>query len=183
MRIQVLRWGVLNLLLLQLCLPGAEAAANTSNPKDPSPAGGEITGQLLQPDGTRPAILFRYHREAVGEGRITTRLGPEGERFAGEYIRVTGGHSDAKIKRFHLSWSAAAYDGFEIGPTGMPWRRTQSTVATFRERHRGAVIANLIGDRGSRMRCRLDLEDPDSGLPGGAKGACQVSTGQKITIP
>lgn len=180
MRIQVLRWGVLNLLLLQLCLPSAEATANSKNS---TPAGGEMTGYLVQPDGMRPVVQFRYHHEAAGEGRITTRIGAEGERFAGEYIRVTGKHSDAKIKRFHISWSATAYDDFEIGPTGMPWRRTQSTVATFRERHRGAVIANLIGDRGSRMRCRLDLEDPDSGLPGGAQGACQVSTGQKIKIP
>ncbi len=180
MRIQVLRWGVLNSLLLMLLLPISEAAAN---PEKPGPAGGELTGQLIQPDGMRPTVQFRYHHEAAGEGRITTRIGAESERFAGEYIRMSGVHSDAKIKRFHLSWSSAVYDGFEIGPTGMPWRRTQSTVATFRERHRGAVIANLIGDRGTRMRCRLDLEDPNAGLPGGAKGACQVSTGQKIKIP
>lgn len=180
MRIQVLRRGVFSLLVLPLCLSSVEAAANAT---DPSPAGGELAGHLLQSDGTRSALKLRYHHESGGEGRITTRIGAEGERFAGEYIRVSGVHSDAKIKRFHLSWSSDVYDGFEIGPTGMPWRRAQSTPGTFRERHRDAVIANLIGDQGHRMRCRLDLEDPDSGLPGGAKGACQVSTGQKIRIP
>ena len=96
---------------------------------------------------------------------------------------MTGKHPDAKIRRFYVSWTSTVYDDFENGPSGRPWRRTQTTVTTFRERHRGAVIANLIGDRGNRMRCRFELEDPKAGLPGGARGVCQVSTGQQIKIP
>jgi hypothetical protein len=165
-----------------LCLAVVVAPA-LANPKDKNPAGGEIAGHVIEPTGIRSPIALRYHREAAGEGRISTRIGAEGERFVGEYIRVTGLHPDAKLGRFHISWSSTVFDDFEAGPSGRPWRRTTSTVTTFRERHRGAVIAHLIGDRGSQMRCRFDLEDPASGLPGGATGACQVSTGQEIQLP
>jgi hypothetical protein len=41
----------------------------------------------------------------------------------------------------------------------------------------GKVIANLKNPAGRAMRCRLQLEQPESGMTGGGSGQCQIAGG------
>ncbi len=166
-----------SLILLVLVVGGQLGAAKEGA------LGGDLKGRWIQADGARPAVTFSYHREVVGEGRISTQLGADGERFVGQYLRITGKHPVAKVRRFYLAWNAEAFDDYRVGPSGATWVRTEMTFDLFRERYKDTVVATLIGNRGSKMRCRFSLEDHDVGLPGGATGSCQVSTGDELRIP
>ncbi len=49
------------------------------------------------------------------------------------------------------------------------------TVSHFITHYSGKVVANLSASDGSRMRCRLHLLKPVSGMAGGGEGECQVA--------
>ena len=153
-----------------------------ASPAVPSPdvPGGELVGQWRQDGLDFAPVTFSIRRERAGEGRISTRLGAEGERFVGEYLRLTGKNAVAEVRRFYIGWTSNAFDDLRTGPTGLSWVRDEYSFELFRERNRGAVVATLIGDRGGRMRCRFELIDDAAGLPGGANGSCQLGDGDRI---
>ena len=42
--------------------------------------------------------------------------------------------------------------------------------------------AILIGNKGSTMKCKFQLSDPESGIDGGGIGSCRTSTGKMINM-
>ena len=58
----------------------------------------------------------------------------------------------------------------------------ESDHTTLARNYFGKVVAKLFGDRGSTMRCRLQLTNPEAGLSSGGVGEYQVSNGGKVDV-
>lgn len=147
----------------------------------PSPEGGSLTGHWRGSDGQTHEVMLSYHRELQSAGRISVEL-PSGEVFAGEYLRLAGERKAARIERIYARWRIEDFDRFDRGPTGQPWSRAESGLESFRRRHRERVVATLISETRSSMRCSFELVAPERGLPGGASGRCQLTDGSVIDV-
>lgn len=157
---------------------------NTVGSRDHNPEpGGELEGRLRRSDGKAETVVMRFHRAQLGQGRIRMRLGPEGERYVGEYIRIDPRTKVATVRRFYVGWAATQFDDLSTGPLGRSWVRETYSVEIFRDRLKDEVVATLSGDQGGRMRCRFELDSPSAGLAGGASGACQTDQGEVVEFP
>lgn len=143
-------------------------------------ASGPIKGTLTAP-GAKPTPVTMHYRSArfSQNGTITTTL-PSGESFSGRYLQVA---SDTNAETLDPYWG-----GWGIGWEGWGgWTDDYgpyipgADVPTFVRNYSGKVIATLLGDRGSRMRCRFRLANPTQGMSSGGVGECEVSGGGKIT--
>jgi hypothetical protein len=118
-------------LLALLCLLGAESIDAAGG----SPGGTlEARWKTAAADSTARPVTFSFHREELGEGRISVQLGP-GRLFAGQYLRITGKRPLARLRIFHSDRVSDDFDDFPSGPaahrsTGAcsPWR--SSSAAT-----------------------------------------------------
>jgi len=142
-------------------------------------ASGAIRGTLTAP-GASPAPVTMEYRSGrfTQNGTISTTL-PDGQRFTGRYLEVA---SDTDAETLDPYWG-----GWDVGWGGWgPWTDDYgpyivgADVPTFVRNYSGKAIATLLGDRGSRMRCRFRLSDPETGMSSGGVGECEVSGGGKI---
>jgi len=145
------------------------------------PVGGTFGGSWRPLQGPAQGVSFSYHREQEGTGRISVEL-PGSGVFVGEYLRLTGERSASRVERVFARWRSDGFDGFEEGPAGQPWDRGRSALESFRRKHRDRVVATLISEAGSSMRCSFALASPALGLPGGAVGRCQITDGSVIDV-
>ena len=145
-----------------------------------SPERSFLVGSWTAPSGANQKVTIRLHREMKGRGSLSTQLGPVGERFSGEYLRLDETVEDARLRRIHRMWVS---DHFEQVPPSLPGQHpwgSSITLDGFRHHYDRHVVATLRGDRGHIMRCRLELLDSKRGLRAGARGECDLSTGDRI---
>ena len=142
-------------------------------------ASGGIRGTLTDP-GAPPAPVRLDYRSArfSQNGTISTTL-PSGEYFPGRYLQVASDTDAETLDPYWGGWGAG-WTGWGPWSDGSgPWI-VGADVPTFVRNYSGKVIATLLGDRGSRMRCRFRLSEPDEGMSSGGVGECEVSGGGKI---
>lgn len=147
--------------------------------------GGQFPGVWREagPDGGAEQIVFSFHREELGAGRISVRRGEEGPRYVGSYLRLAPRISEARVRVFFTHWTSDAFGDYRYGPMGAALERRRITVTEFRSRYAGHVVAKLQSNSGGDMRCLFELEDPKLGMTGGVTGACQLSNGETIRVP
>jgi len=142
-------------------------------------ASGTIRGTLTAPNASPKPVTMQYRSARFSQnGTLATTL-PTGEHFTGRYLLVA---SDTDAETLDPYWG-----GWDVGWGGWgPWTDDYgpyivgADVPTFVRNYNGKVIATLLGDRGSRMRCRFRLSDPEQGMSSGGVGECEVSGGDKI---
>lgn len=133
-------------------------------------------------DTTSTPVTFSFHREEQGAGRISVQLGPDGARYVGSYLRLTGKRPPARLRVFYTYWVSDPFDDYQYGPGGGRLNPQQITIEQFQRRYTGAVVATLVGAEGGGMRCVFELLDPEGGLADGATGRCQLEDGSAIEI-
>ena len=142
-------------------------------------ASGTIKGRLTRTGGAPTPITMSYRSERFSQNGTLRATLPDGESFDGRYLEVT---SDTDAETLDPYWG-----GWGVGWAGWgpwtddygPWIAGED-VPTFVRNYSGKVIATLLGNRGSRMRCRFRLAAPEQGMSGGGVGECEVSGGAKI---
>jgi hypothetical protein len=142
-------------------------------------ASGAIKGRLTEPGAAATPVTLHYRSARFNQNGILTATLPDGESFSGRYLQVT---SDTDAESLDPYWG-----GWGVGWAGWgPWTDDYGPwivgedVPTFVRNYSGKVIATLLGDRGSRMRCRFCLADPSQGMSSGGVGECEVTGGGKI---
>ncbi|WAS89886.1 hypothetical protein [Nannocystis punicea] len=170
------------LLLVSACSRGS-FGGEVTNPDTaaPEPAGktsGAQTGAAA-PAVKHENVVFHWTSgDDSLSGRIKTKL-PDGESFTGKYHEISRTATVDEYGDFYNAWYADPW----MGPSwywGGSWPY-YDTVEEFITNNTGKVVATLQGDRGTKMRCRFTLDDPDRGIKGGGTGECQLSNGERIT--
>jgi hypothetical protein len=142
---------------------------------------GNGQGVLLAP-GTTPAQLAEkpatttFHwttRGTAMSGQIAAEL-PGGRRFQGWFAQTTapvtasGSMFDSPYGKWGINPSTGA-----VAPN---YARPQTAGV-----HYGPVLmADLSSRDGTSMHCQFVLRDPVRGIPRGASGECQLSTGEHV---
>ncbi|MFK8020480.1 MAG: hypothetical protein AB8B86_11960 [Pseudomonadales bacterium] len=123
-------------------------------------AGCESTGTIPGvSDGKN--VQFEYQQrffESDGTLRITM---PEGETYTGKFVQRT------------LSTTG---DEWEIGESS----NDDSFIFNNSNTTSSQAEAVLIGNKGSTMKCKLQLSDPSFGIDAGGIGSCKTSAGKPI---
>jgi len=142
-------------------------------------AKGTIRGRLSGTGATPAPITMSYRSQRFSQNGTLHVTLPDGESFSGRYLEVT---SDTDAEALDPFWGGWGVGWAGWGPWSDdygPWIAGED-IPTFMRNYSGKVIATLLGDRGSRMRCRFRLAQPQQGMTGGGVGECQVSGGGKI---
>lgn len=139
---------------------------------------GLLHGKLLIPERPAADVTFNFKSDLAGGGTLTTVL-PDGESFSGKYVQITSSTSRYLLEPMFRDWTPYWSDWGPFGPYA--WNRGED-FETFRTNYSGKVVATLVGDKGTAMRCRFRLSDPPVGLSGGGLGECQLSTGGRIDV-
>lgn len=160
----------------------------TYTPQTTSP---EVTEpETTEPETTEPKtqpapppkyerVVFTWESKDEGHsGEMKTTLPDDGEAFTGEFHQITETTSVAVVDVFYDTWYADPW----VGP-GWMWDGGwgQYEPSEFIRYYSGHVVALLTGDKGNRMRCDFQLDDPTRGMNGGGQGECQLSNGDRIT--
>lgn len=106
-------------------------------------------------------VQFEYQQrffESDGTLRITM---PEGETYTGKFVQRT---------------VSTTGDEWEIGESS----NDDSFIFNNSNTTSSQAEAVLIGNKGSTMKCKLQLSDPSFGIDGGGIGSCKTSTGTPI---
>lgn len=114
------------------------------------------------------AVQFDYEQDFFeNDGQLSITM-PDGERYSGKFVQGS---------------SSTSGNDWEIGESSDDdtWVLTDSTTVSSR------TEALLIGNRGSTMKCKIQLSNPGSGLEGGGIdgggiGSCRTSKDQQIAI-
>jgi hypothetical protein len=141
-------------------------------------ASGPISGRLTLPGKPAVPLTMHYRSERFGENGMMTATLPSGETFNGRYLQITSETSGDTLLPF---WGGFGVDWDDEGADSEDeaWI-AGADMPTFQQNYSGKVIATLLGDRGSRMRCRFRLANPAQGMSSGGVGECQVTGGGKI---
>ena len=152
-----------------------------------------IISATWTPRGKPPEhIVISWESEDAITGPMYVTLGKGGERFTGNYLRVTSGTEIKTVEPILGPWNAIRESGGwaqeedpwwwgppGAWPLGIGW--DGGYFPSFVRDYSGKVVATLFGNRGGKMRCRFTLDRPQEGLIGGGTGQCQSSTGATIT--
>ena len=111
-----------------------------------------------------------------GSGRMAAVM-PDGERFSGTYQVVKAGLSRSSMDP---AWTGDAPSKYQGEIDDSMWGAGRDTESFIR-RYQNNAVATLMGDRGTRMLCRFNLDAGGVGMGGGGAGECQTSNGAKIT--
>lgn len=157
-----------------------------------TPQTGIISARWTPPGKASEPIVISWESENQTQGRMFVQLGKGGERFRGSYVRVSAGTKVEAVQPIIAGWGPVwgdydwgdGFDPWGWGPDGgMPLGGYVGGAAfpVFIREYTGKVVATLFGNEGHSMRCRFTLAKPEQGLMGGGVGACQSSTGSKIS--
>ena len=143
------------------------------------PQTGIMSGRVIA-KGLPPTEVVMSWEEGSGSngGSISTTLAG-GERFTGQFVRVTAGAGPEAFGPYYSAWGPVWGPAWGVGAD--PWGG-DVTMVEWVQLYSGKVVATLFGDRGDSMRCRFQLTDPEAGLSGGGVGQCQVSNGWEINV-
>jgi hypothetical protein len=143
-------------------------------------ASGPIRGRLTTADGPPTPVTLYYRSERFNQnGTIRTTL-PGGETFTGRYLEVTSDTSAEALDPFWGDWGVGWAGWGPFSDDYGAWV-VGADLPTFVRNYTGVVIATLLGDKDSRMRCRFRLAEPEQGMSSGGVGECEVSGGGKIS--
>ncbi|MDC0718964.1 hypothetical protein [Nannocystis bainbridge] len=158
---------------------GGEVTNPDTAPPEPGGASSGAEKGAPAPAATHERVAFQWTSGTDSlSGRIKTQL-PGGEAFEGRYHEITKTATVDEYGDLYGAWYADPWMG-----SNWYWGGTwpyYDSVEEFITRNTGKVVATLEGDRGTKMRCRFTLEDPDRGIKGGGTGECQLSNGERIT--
>jgi hypothetical protein len=143
-------------------------------------ASGNIKGRLTMPGAQPVPVTLAYRSERFNQNGTMSAVLPSGESFSGRYLEVSSDTDAAILDPYWGDWGVG-WGGW--GPWSDdygPWVEG-ADIPTFVRNYSGKVIATLLGDRGSKMRCRFRLASPEQGMSSGGVGECEVSGGGKIT--
>jgi hypothetical protein len=156
--------------------PPPQPAQIAEEPPDEAP---EPAAEQTLPPPKYEEIEFTWKRaEDERTGDIETKF-PDGQTFKGQYHQITQGSTIGALESFFDEW----YDDPWSAPpsaAGEQWPRYE-TLSSYITHYSGQVVAILESDRGLRMRCNFELDEPDEGMEGGGWGECQVSNGDRVT--
>jgi hypothetical protein len=136
---------------------------------------------VLLPVGTTPAQLREQHgtttfhwttRGTAMTGQIAAEL-PGGRKFQGSFAQTTAPVTTrSSFDSPYRSWGVSPTTGSFAPNTTAPQAASV---------HYGSVLmAELSSRDGSSMHCQFVLQDPVRGIPRGARGECQLSTGEHV---
>lgn len=107
------------------------------------------------------------------DGKISATLS-DGRVFEGTFLQVTSTSTATAFSPYYNAWTNPDW--------GVPgsWYGGPSTTSAFITNYSGRVLAHLTEPGGTKMRCEFTLKRPEAGMAGGAKGDCQLSTGESV---
>jgi hypothetical protein len=115
--------------------------------------------------GRSPGVSFFWQPEDASKGEMTATFDTNGEAYTGNFLITSDTRVDDGASlwpAWHGRWSA--------------WPRWDADP----ELSTGRVLANLTNWSGDQMRCNFRLVRPASGMAGGGRGKCQLTTGRTI---
>ena len=130
---------------------------------------GTVQGSLGPAKGQ--ATFSWSARGAANEGTIAATLA-DGRSCRGSYLQMTSTSSYESYAPYWGLWSNPRWGYWGPGYYG-PSRQ-------FATHYHGKALAYLKRANGELRRCCFILRDPNRGVPGGAKGDCQLSTQEQI---
>jgi len=127
--------------------------------------GCESSGTIRGVSGDGGSVQMKYKQlfqETNGVLKVTMQ---DGEIFSGKFVQKSSASSGDEL---------AIAIGKISGNDSLAFNDS-TTVSSQAE-------ALLIGDRGSTMKCKFQLSDPESGIDGGGIGSCKTSKGKTINM-
>ena len=158
------------------------------------PQRGIMSGEWSTPGSSQVEIVtISYSSDEAYGGVVNITLGPEGERFRGNFVRINNESQGKAIRGNIMSSWVTLWDQNHKPGEADPWMRGTVDAPASREagsgwdfylrkHYSGQVIAFLNGDRGNGIRCRMELKNRAEGMSGGGSGECEVSDGSHIRI-
>ncbi len=129
-------------------------------------------GDLQRKSGPDQPVQFSWQSRDGGISGTMVAVLP-GATYSGPFFQVTQQTERQSVTPLWNGWVEGWRDWpyWGWGAYG-PYEWTQFTT-----RYTGKVLANLATTDGKRMRCRLHLANPASGMSGGGDGECQLQGG------
>ena len=140
-------------------------------------ASGDVTGQVAVAGRPAAPLQMKWTSGMFGESGKMSAVMPDGERFSGTYQVVKAGLSRSSMDP---AWTGDAPSKYQGEIDDSMWGAGRDTESFIR-RYQNNAVATLMGDRGTRMLCRFNLDAGGVGMGGGGAGECQTSKGAKIT--
>jgi len=140
-------------------------------------ASGEVTGHVAVAGQVAAPLQMTWRSGVFGESGKMSAVMPDGERFSGTYQVVKPGLSRSSMDP---AWNGDAPSEYQGEIDDSMWGAGRDTESFIR-RYQNKAVATLMGDRGTRMLCRFNLDAGGAGMGGGGGGECQTSKGAKIT--
>lgn len=142
---------------------------------------GVMAGRWTPKDGATVSVPMGWESTALTHGVIHATLGPGGERFNGNYVRVESDSPHVMVSDVYTQWYGPSWAALDWGPDGN-YGPGGATIIAFTHLFSGKVVATLFGNRGHSIRCHFTLNDARGGLVRGGVGECQVSDGSQIDV-
>ena len=141
---------------------------------------GVIKGRLEVPgaSGTEAVVMDWKEDTFNSSGTLAVSL-PDNELFTGKYLQITSTSTADTLGTAWGGWGGWGSYWSDWGAYGGTWVGG-SSYSTFLQNYSGKVISTLFGNKGSVMRCRFQLGNPQQGMPGGGIGQCQLKNGDTI---
>ena len=140
-------------------------------------ASGDVTGRVTLPGLPAAPLTMTWSSGLFGESGKMSAVMPDGERFSGKYQVVSPGMSRGSLEP---AWTGDEPGEHQGKIDDSMWGAARDTMR-FKRAYENKAVATLMGDRGTTMLCRFDLDAGAAGMGGGGTGECQTSKGAKIS--
>ena len=114
----------------------------------------------------------------VSEGRSVQMEYKQGFLENDGILKVTMQNGEIFSGKFVQKSSSKSGDAWKIGESSGDDNLILSDSTTVSSQ----AEAILIGNKGTTMKCKFQLSDPESGIDGGGIGSCRTSTGKMINM-
>lgn len=132
-------------------------------------------GDLIQAGKSKAPVLISWTSDSGGISGTMVATLPD-LTYRGRFFEITQQSRAESLEPLWAGWNAGWHDWpYWSYPPLASYGATE-----FVTHYSGKVVANLSAPDGSRMRCRLHLVRPASGMAGGGQGECQIAGGVTI---
>lgn len=153
--------------LVRIALVAASAALLLSACGTMSGMGG---GDLIQAGKSAEPVLMSWTSDDDGISGTMVATLPD-RTYSGPFFEITQQTREETLAPLWGGWDEGWYDWpYWVDTPDGPYEFDR-----FVTHYSGKVVANLSAPDGSRMRCRLHLVKPVSGMAGGGEGECQIA--------
>lgn len=132
-------------------------------------------GDLIQAGKSAEPVLMSWTSDNDGISGTMVATLPD-LTYSGPFFEITQQTTDESLVPLWTGWGEG-WDDWSY------WTNTPDEEYAFTHfvtHYSGKVVANLTAPNGSRMRCRMHLMQPASGMAGGGAGECQIKGGGTI---